>query len=140
MKARLGGSAAFTLVELILTMVVITAGLFGLLTVFEAANRGALYGQIAQAAVYLARERLEVITADKAYRGYDYIDAAHYPSAETVMLGEHPYTRLVNIAEVDPADLAAPLAASGYKRIDVAVSWGVGAANQVTLSAILGRY
>lgn len=130
----------FTLVELVLTLTLISVGLFGLLTTFEAANRGAIQGQVHQAAIYLGQERLESITADKRFRGYGFIVAGNYPPTENVPVGTHRYTRILSIREVSGADLSTTMEDSGYKRIDVTVSWGVGIQNQIVLSMILGDY
>lgn len=130
----------FTLIELVLTLVLISGGLFGLLATFDAANRGAVQGQVYQAALYLGQERLETMTADKRFRGYGYIVGANYPAAENVTVGAYQYTRLVSIREVSGADFTTAMADSGYKRIDVTLSWGVGPQNQLVLSAVLGNY
>lgn len=130
----------FTLIELILTTVVVSGGFFGLLTTFDAANRGAIQGQAHQAAVYLAQERLEQMTADKYYRGYGYLVPGNYPASEAVTVGSHQYTRLITITEVSGTDLTTAVQGSGYKRVAVTVSWPGGATNQLTLETVMGQY
>lgn len=130
----------FTLIELVLTIVVISAGLFGLMVLFDAASRGTVQSLGQQAAVYLAQERLEIITADKASRGYDYVVMSNYVPTEVVTLGTGQYTRLLTIQEVSSADLTTITPNSGYKWVAVAVAWGSGAENQIMLTMVLGRY
>ncbi|MBI4366606.1 MAG: prepilin-type N-terminal cleavage/methylation domain-containing protein [Deltaproteobacteria bacterium] len=134
---RRRGHRAFTLIELILTMTIVSGGLFGLLATFDAASRGSVHGQVMQTALLLAQDQLERMTADKTHRGYNYIIAANYPASGTVTVGTHQYTRLVAIQEVQSADLATPQPGSGYKRIDVTIFWAAGAVNQVALTGLL---
>lgn len=70
----------------------------------------------------LANEKVEEILADKAFRGYNYIENNNYP-AETLGDEFSRYTREIDIEEVSSSDYNSPHIGSGIKRVQVRVSW-----------------
>lgn len=131
---------AFTLIELILTIVILAIGLFGVMIVFDNTTRAAMEADLKVTAVELGRERLEGIIADKVFRGYSYISLANYPAAESLTGTYDRYQRRLNIFEVSPQDLSTPVSGSGYKRIEVTVRWGERVTQQVGLSTVVAEY
>jgi hypothetical protein len=97
-------------------------------------------GDINLMATFLARERLEQLIKDKVNNGYDSVVNASYTTTSTASVGNHFFTRSFNIYEVNRSDLTTPLNGSGYKRIDMTVSWGTSAQQSVTLSTLLADY
>lgn len=136
MKAK-----GFTLIEAVITLVLISGGIVGILHLFQQNVRSANEMELTVAATYLAQERLEQMIQDKKYRGFAYTIAANYPASEDLTAQGYPgYTRTINILEVRENDLTspAPPSGSGYKRVTVAVQ--VAGGDTVTLETILTEW
>jgi prepilin-type N-terminal cleavage/methylation domain-containing protein len=130
---------AFTIIELMLTMVIISVGMLGIMTLFENASRGALQADLNGVALGLVREKLEWVVVDKVRDGYAWVDNSKY-STESFSGDYSVYSRTTNIYEVSSSDLATSEVGSGYKRVDVTVSWGTGPSNRLMLSTLLSSY
>lgn len=136
MKVRYG----FTLIEVLLTIVIISVGLFGLMSLYHNSVKSVMEGDIELMATYLTRERLEQLISDKANYGYDYVENDRYTTSASVSVGNHVFTRSFNIYEVDGTDLLTPLDDSGFKRIDMTVSWGPSAGEMITVPTLITDY
>jgi len=130
---------AFTIIELVLTIVIISIGMVGIMKLFENASMGALQADLNGVAMGLVREKLEWVVMDKVRDGYSWIDNSKY-SNESFSGDYSAFSRSTNIYEVSSADFAVAEANSGYKRVNVTVSWGVGASNNLMVSTILSDY
>lgn len=129
----------FTLIELILTIVVIALGLTGLMSLFENVTRGIMEADNAVIAGNLAREKLEQIVQHKWNSGYAALDGALYPP-ETFTGDFSRFTRSTSIREVAGSDLSTAQEGSGYKRVEVTVSWGARATQTISLPTVLASY
>lgn len=129
----------FTIIELVFTIVIISLSLIGVMTLFENATRGALQADLNYIAVKLAHEKLEWVVMDKVRIGYATLNQTLYPN-ETFTGSFSPYTRSTTVAEVSGADMVTATPGSGYKRIEVTVSWGAGASKRITVPTILADY
>jgi prepilin-type N-terminal cleavage/methylation domain-containing protein len=114
----------FTLIETILVIIVLGIASYGLLNVFISGLKKSAYPLKGVQAVTLAKEKLEIIMADKhdALKGYPFLIAANY-SDETPVAGFSDFDRTVSFLEVDSTDLSAASPGSGFKKITVTVSW-----------------
>ena len=97
--------------------------LWGILTVFYSASNSSLEGDYRVVASQLASEKMEEVIADKSFQGYSTITEANYPD-ETLADPYNGFARETDVTEVDPSDLSTPQVGSGYKRVDVRVTWG----------------
>ena len=121
-RSHAGG---FTLIEVILSIVVVSIAVVGMTSAISFMGRGSLSAEVTSTAKELAQEKMEQIMGDKrdAARGYAYtITPGQYP-VESPVAGFTNYSRSVTITEVDPNDLSAPLAGSGVARVVVDVSY-----------------
>lgn len=135
MRSRRG----FTLIELLLTVVVISVGLVGIMALFQNAAKGAMQVDLNVVATNLAREKLEQVVSDKVRLGYATFGSVPYP--DEAFSGEFSaYARSTAVREVASADLSTTEVGSGYRRVDVTVSWGQGASKRVTVSTVLSSY
>lgn len=130
----------FTLVEVLLTIVIISTGLFGLMSLFNNATRDVMAGDINLMATYLAQERLEQLISDKVYLGYDYVVNENYTTSAPASVGNNFFTRSFNIYEVGSGDLITPEADTGFKRIEMTVSWGLSAGERITIPTLITDY
>jgi len=128
-----------TLIELALTIVVISIGLVGIMILFENATRGIMQADMNVIASNLAHEKLEQIVLDKWRDGYDAVLDSNYPD-EGFSDEFSVFTRSTDIYEVSGTDLATEEEGSGFKRVEVTVSWGEGALNRVTVPTLLASY
>src|SRR5574337_941551 len=119
-------SGGFTLIEIIITLVVLSIAAVGVLSVFTTGISGSADPSLAGQATQLAQERMDAIMGDRANssRGYTWITAAVNPyPAENPVTGFPAFNRSVNIFCVTSADLntstGAPPCASGYAHITV---------------------
>lgn len=132
-------NCGFTLVELLLSIVVMSAGLLGIMALFENSTRGALQADVNAIAADLAHEKLERIVSDKVYLGYGGVTQSRYPN-ETFTGDFSVYTRSTQIREVSSADFTTVQTGSGYKRVDVTVYWGLQSSQRVTVPTVLSSY
>lgn len=130
----------FTLIESMLTIVIISIGLFGLMALYHNSARSIIDGDINLMSTYLAQERIEQLVSDKVAYGYAYVINTNYTTTESIVLGNNLFTRSFNIYEVDKSDLITPLDDSGFKRIDMTVTWGTAADQNIVISTILTNY
>jgi len=114
-------SRAFTLLEVVATLVILGVGLPALLATVRDATvrRASVQQQIV--ARWLACEKLEDVIADRhsATRGWSYVAAANYP-AEATVNGFTAYARATAVAETGP-DLVT--AGTGYRKVTVTVTY-----------------
>jgi len=139
MKGILRKSDGFTLIELIITIVVISIGLVGVVVLFQSASRGAVRGEVDIIAANLAHEKLEQVIFDKWRNGYDSVDSDDYPQ-ETFSGDFNMYVRTTTVTEVDPSDLNTPMENSGYKRVNVRVMWSGVGGGIIDVSTIISDY
>lgn len=130
----------FTLIELLITCVVVATGLFGLMVLYHNSARNVMDSNVNLAATYLARERLEQLISDKVSRGYDYLINSNYTTNDSVSVGNNFFSRSFNIYEVDGGDLSTPSPNSGYKRIDMMISWGMSSNQNITIPTLVAKY
>ncbi len=140
---KLCGKKGVTLIEAVLMIAVIGAGLLGVMYVFSGGTQSSLLADQTIVASNLAKEKLEQIIADRANKGYAVTIATNY-SDGTMPAPYSQYARNVTITEVDPDadsgsdDFLDPLGNSGYARVTVTVSWAGG--NSVKLETLLADY
>jgi hypothetical protein len=131
---------AFTLVEAIIAVVVLSVAVPPMLWALRAAHDSRIAPTRASTARWLAVEKLEDLIADRhsLARGYDYLLSANYP-AEPAVPGFPAFARDVAIYET-AADLAS--VGTGYKRLTVTITWtNPGAAPQsLAIATIVTDY
>jgi len=129
----------FTLIELLLSVIVISVGLVGIMTLFDNATRGAMQLDLNTTASALAHEKLEQVIFDKWRNGYSSIDSSDYPT-EGFSGDLGIYTRSTSITEVSNSDFTTLEAGSGYKRVEVTVSWGSEASERIVIPTVVSSY
>jgi len=135
-------SRGLTLIEALLTIALIGAGLIGVMYVFHGGTRASLIADQTIVASNLAQEKIEQIISDRANKGYAATIATNYTDGQ--LPGEFDeFTRTVTIQEVDPDDDdavddfldASP--GSGYARVTVIVAHG---SESVKLETLIADY
>ena len=139
MVRNLRGDRGFTLLEVILAMVVMAVGMLGIMALFHNASRGAMQTDLNGVAIGLAREKLEIVILDKIRDGYDALDEAAYPP-ETFTGDFAPFVRITSMEEVSGSDFSTPQPESGYKVVEVTVSWGEGSSHSISVPTVVARY
>jgi prepilin-type N-terminal cleavage/methylation domain-containing protein len=140
-KAR-KGQGGFTLIETVITLVVLSIAAVGVLSVFTTGMRGSANPVVIDQATQLAQERMDTIFGDSinAGRGFAYIIPANY-GAETPVAG---FNRSVSIFCVTSADLNTNAGgpwvgcASGYTHVTVTVAHA--AIGSVNLDTVITDY
>jgi len=131
----------FTLIEIIITLVVLSVAAIGVLSVFTTGIAGSADPLIVSKATQLAQEKLDSIIGDRLNpaRGFGWITAANYP-AENPIAGFSSFNRSVEIICVASADLNTSISCPrSYERVTVTVTWNTGAGS-VSLATILANY
>lgn len=125
-----------------LSTTILAIGLLGTIQLMSFATKTNADTDFHVIATKLANEKIEVVLADNNLRPqqYDYVTSANYP-AESLTYGNtsNVFQRVVTITEVAD-DFVTIQPNSGLKKIDVTVSWGNQAPEQVTLSTLLTDY
>ncbi|MBU0506188.1 MAG: hypothetical protein ABII18_03130 [bacterium] len=135
MLKRLRNNKGFSLIESALTTVILSTALITSLFVIQGMLIGSVDQELNTIATQLANEKIEIILADKEFQGYDYITDDSY---ENETLTEYSnLSRTVTITEVNEDDLKTPEEDSGSKKVEVTVSWGNEAYQQVTISTLI---
>lgn len=129
----------FTIIELVLIIVIISVGLFGVLVLFENASRGALEADVDVIATNLAREKIERLLSDRSSFGYDYLNDSNYP-VEQLYDFYQGMERTTQINEVSKIDFSTPETGSGFKLVKVTVIWGNSPRERIELSTLLSNY
>lgn len=129
----------FTLVEIILTIVVLGVGLYGGFALFQSASYNNIDNDFRIVGSKLASEKIEQVMADKTFNGFDSIDTADYP-VEAMQPPHSQFTRTTTITRVSGNDFTTADNTSGYKRVDVLVSWGAANDERVTISTVVSQY
>lgn len=140
MKRRLRRPRAFSLIEAVIAIVILSVAVPAMFwAVRDAAERRAEPVMLNRAR-WLAAEKIEDILADRANagRGYGYVVAANYP-AESPVTGFAGFSRQVHVSERG-ADLTS--AGTGYKVVTVRVNYSGarGAARTFELAAVVTDY
>jgi prepilin-type N-terminal cleavage/methylation domain-containing protein len=134
----------FTLIEIIITLAVLSIAVVGLLSVFATAITGSGNPVVLNQAIALAQEKMDTITGDRmnSARGFAYIIPGNYP-ADIPVTG---FNRSVTIFCVTAGALntdsgVAPGAggcASGYTHVEVTVAND--AIGSVSLDGLVTNY
>ena len=140
------GAGGFSLIEVIITLVVLAIAAAGVITVFVSGGPGTAEPLILSQASRLVQEKMDIIAADRREpgRGFTYVSRTpvdNYPD-ELVTLGGHAYARIIRVVCVDAADLNAdpgPGCPQSYKRVTVTVSWNAGA-DSVSVTTLFADY
>ena len=124
-------SRGFTLIETIITLVVLSIAAIGVLSVFTTGMKGSPNPLITNQAISLAQEKMDSIIGDKMNtttpRGFTYIIPGNYP-AESPVTGFPAFSRSVNVYCVTAGALdtnngdVPPCTTSGYAHITVTVT------------------
>lgn len=124
----------FTLIEAILTIMLLGVGMVGVLTLFQNNVAKSNESEYTMIAAYLAQERLERFVQDKRYRGYNEMIGLG-SNEDLAGIGYPGYTRTLTSAEVDPADLTTESSGSQYLKVTCAVTTPMG--DSITLETLL---
>ena len=124
-------SQGFTLIEIIITLLVLSIAAVGVLSVFTTGIRESADPLILNQAIALAQEKMDSIIGDKMNtttpRGFTYIIPGNYP-AESPVTGFPAFSRSVNVYCVTAGALdtnngdVPPCTTSGYAHITVTVT------------------
>jgi prepilin-type N-terminal cleavage/methylation domain-containing protein len=120
--------AGFTLIETIITLVVLAIAVVGVLSVFILGTGRSVDPQMLNQAMQLAQEQLDTIHGDRQNpaRGFAWIVPGNYP-AENPVAGFVDFNRSTSIFCVTGVDLntasgSPPPCASGYTHVSVTVA------------------
>ena len=114
---------AYALVELVVVIVLVGLSIPFFMTLFSEAARTSARPDLHLVALNLAREKLEILSADKhnPSRGYAYLTAANYPDESPV--SGFLMNRTVSFTDVASTDLSTVQSGSGFRKALVTVSW-----------------
>ena len=118
----------FTLIETVITLVVLSIAAVGVLSVFTVGMRGSASPVLIDQAVQLAQEKMDTISGDRSGLGFSHIVPGNY-GAENPITGFAGFSRSVSMYCVTAADLTANAGApgaggctSGYTHVAVTVA------------------
>ena len=140
MTAQCRQRRAFTLIEAIIAIVVLSISVPPMFWAIRQAHINRVNPEMISRARWLATEKIEAIIADRhsTTRGYSYLNTTNYP-AEPSITGFPGFTRSVSFAETG-VDLTT--AASGYTKITVTVGWtdATATARSLSINTVLTDY
>jgi len=124
----------FSLIEAVFVMMVIGIAFFGFGYLFGNVDQEALEADLTVIAGKLAKAKMEQVIQTKADSGYAAVTAE---SPTTVTSGNWDFTQQVNVDYVNPSDFSNSVSDTGYKKVEVVVSWGAGLGESVTLTSMV---
>lgn len=124
----------FSLIEAVFVMALIGIAFFGFGFLFGNIDQQALKADLTIMATKLAKEEMERVIQVKADSGYAAVQSI---ASAPVTNGAWTFTRRVDTSWVNPADMANSGAETGYKRVDIVVSWGAQAGESITLTTLV---
>jgi prepilin-type N-terminal cleavage/methylation domain-containing protein len=137
-RSRRSGETGFTLIETIITLVVLSLAAVGVLAVFTTGMKGSANPLLISQATQLAQGEMDQVIGEKAANGF---------SAGTLVTGGPPcrsamildFTCSRTVYFVDPAvDLNTPSAASDYKHVTVTITQPV--IGNVSVDSLITNY
>ena len=131
--------AGFTFLEIILTTTLLAVGFWGGFALLQNTTNNSLENDMRVIASQLASEKIETIIADKTFNTYNWVVPANYP-VENLNAPYSGFTRSIDILEVNPADLTTAQPGSGYKKVEVVVSWGALPSQAIRVTTLLTNY
>lgn len=140
MRSFAHNQKGFSLIEIVLATVLLGVGLTGTMMMLQNSIKATNNTDSLITGSNLANEKIESILADKKFNGYSSITAAQYPVESSLAAPFTQYTRITSVKEVSPSDLMTLQNGSGFKRIDVTVSWGSQSYQKTTASTVLTNY
>ncbi|MBT3182319.1 MAG: type II secretion system protein [Deltaproteobacteria bacterium] len=132
-----GKVRGFTLIEAVLIMAVVGSAFFGFGYLFGNLDQEALTADLSVLATKLAREKIEEVFQTKADGGAGGYALVVDEGSATVTSGAWSFSRTVDTTYVSPGDFSPSLIDTGYKKVEVVVSWGVDAGESVTLTSMV---
>lgn len=134
---RLNNNKGFTLLETILTTIILSVGIFGAMLATQNATANSVSDDSKTVAVYLANEQVEEVISEKSFQGYNYVLAKTYTTDDEFAQNFPGYTKSVQIEEVSSSDLNTTSSGSGYMKVTVTVAWGNGTSEQIQVATLL---
>jgi prepilin-type N-terminal cleavage/methylation domain-containing protein len=135
------GEDGFSLIEIIITLMVLSIAAVGVLSVFTAGMKGSADPALLSQAVQLAQEKMDSIIGDRRNpaRGFNFIIPANYPP-DVPLTGFNRNVTIfcVNAGTLNNDNLAPPPCASGYTHVTVTVTNSV--IGGVTAETLVANY
>jgi len=138
LKKRIKNQKGFTLIETILTSIIIGVGLMGGMVVMQNATANTVNNDLSTIATQLANQKIEQMIADSKFIGYETLISDNYPNE--VVTDIYNMLRKVIIAEVSSVDLSVVEPGSGLKSVSATVSWGTKDYQTVTVTTLIADY
>lgn len=129
------GRNGFTLIETILTLLIIGIGLFGIMALYNNLSYQLYSTDMKVVAAEIAQQKMEQLLAQKAMHGY--VSIVSQP-AEAVVSGPTTFSRSTTVEYVNPTTMAVSAVDTGYKRITVTVTWS-GSAGVTVVSLVTNQ-
>jgi len=134
----------FSLIEIIITLVVLSIAAVGVLSVFTSGIKGSADPLLMNQGLQLAQEKMDIIMGDRmnSARGFGYIIPVNY-GAENPVTGFANYNRgttiiCVNAGALNTDNTQAPPCASGYTHVTVTVTDA--ALGSVSMDTVVTNY
>ena len=133
-RSQESGEGGFTLIEAIITLVVLSIAAVGVLSVFTTGIQGSANPLVLDQAVQLAQEKMEEAVALRKSGGFAAV-ASINPGvpAFPAPFNTYAWSRVV---DCDPAFVPCP---AQYQRVTITVSWNAGA-DSVSLVTLIANY
>jgi Tfp pilus assembly protein PilV len=128
----------FSLTDTLLSLVLMSSGLMGGMTVMQNASLNATRSEVNTIATQLTMSTVDEIIADNKAFGYEYITEDNYDDVD-LGKGFDLYESSVTVIEVDPYNFDSETTNSSIKKVDVTVSWGREDHQQVTMSTLVAK-
>lgn len=118
------GERGFTLIETIITLVVLSLAAVGVLSVYTSGMKGSVDPLLISQATQLAQGEMDQIFGERAANGFGAATlATGNPPCQSTMTLDSSFTCSRTIFFVDPAvDLNTPSAATDYKHVTVTIT------------------
>ncbi|MBF0492399.1 MAG: hypothetical protein HQM15_06430 [Deltaproteobacteria bacterium] len=139
MKSRFKIQKGFSALEAIFAIMILSVGFIGYMTLFSQMAKTTETDDMRLRAGHLAGEKMEDLIATKAISGYAGINTG--TTTENISYDSYNFTRRTQIQFVDSSDLRTVSALdTGYKSVNVSVSWNYGGLLSVQMMSLISNY
>ncbi len=139
MYARKKHQSGFSFIEALFALVILSFGFVGILSLYSMMNSNSSNDELRLVASKLASEKIEQTLATKANLGYVSVNTG--TTSENITYDSIAFQRSANINFVDSSDLKTVSGSdTGFKRIDVTVSWNNGSTQNISVMSLISNH
>lgn len=137
--ARKKHQSGFSFIEALFALVILSFGFVGILSLYSTMNGNSSNDELRLVASKLASEKIEQILSTKASGGYSSVNTGL--TNDAISYDNLAFDRATNVNFVESSDLKTVSGSdTGFKRVDVTVSWNNGSTQNISVMSLISNH